>query len=123
MNAPFSRGPLSILVVEDETLVALNLESMLEDMGHSVVGPVMTLGDLDERIDAGLAIDVAILDVNVAGEYVFPQARRLAELGVPILFATGYGESGLSEEFAGWSVVSKPYSEADIARGLASICV
>ncbi|MEQ8306566.1 MAG: response regulator [Hoeflea sp.] len=110
-----ARKPLSILVVEDESLIAMNLEMILEDLGHFVIGPVMTLKDLEKILDGDFRADAAILDVNIAGEHIFPYARRLADLGVPLLFASGYGASGIREDLAHHPVVPKPYTEDEIA--------
>jgi DNA-binding NarL/FixJ family response regulator len=57
-----------VLVVEDEALVAMLLEDMLGDLGCRVIGPVMRVAEALERIAAETAIDVALLDVNLAGE-------------------------------------------------------
>lgn len=121
MNIAIPPRPLSILVVEDESLVAMNLETILIDLGHSVIGPISTLSELESALDAGFQADVAILDINIAGEEIYPHARRLQALGIPLLFASGYGESGISEDFLGHTVVAKPYTERDIAGGLSAI--
>ncbi|MEP3301918.1 MAG: response regulator, partial [Roseibium sp.] len=91
------RKPMSVLVVEDESLIAMNLEMILDDLGHCVIGPVMTLKDLEKILNSDFRADAAILDVNIAGERIFPYARRLADLGIPLLFASGYGASGISD--------------------------
>lgn len=116
------RKPMSVLVVEDESLIAMNLEMILEDLGHSVIGPVMTLKDLEKILNSDFRADAAILDVNIAGEHIFPYARRLADLGIPLLFASGYGASGISDDLAHYPVVPKPYTEDDIAGMLDMMC-
>tara|TARA_R110002020_G_scaffold48286_14_gene137743 strand:- start:28 stop:399 length:372 start_codon:yes stop_codon:yes gene_type:complete len=116
------RKPMSVLVVEDESLIAMNLEMILEDLGHSVIGPVMTLKDLEKILNSDFRADAAILDVNIAGEHIFPYARRLADLGIPLLFASGYGASGISDDLAHYPVVPKPYTEHDIAGMLDMMC-
>ena len=66
-------------------------------------------------------IDAAVLDVNLGGETVFPLAERLAEAGIPFIFASAHGTKGLPKEFADRPVVAKPYLPAGIAaavRGL-----
>ncbi|MBA3048019.1 response regulator, partial [Brevundimonas sp.] len=90
----------------------------LEDMGCTPVGPAST-------IDEGLALatgaeplDAALLDVNVAGRQVFPIAEALKARGVPFVFSTGYGESGLSDEWRGHPTVQKPFTEAAIRDAL-----
>lgn len=116
------RKPMSVLVVEDESLIAMNLEMILEDLGHSVIGPVMTLKDLEKILNSDFHADAAILDVNIAGEHIFPYARRLADLGIPLLFASGYGASGISDDLAHYPVVPKPYTEHEIAGMLDMMC-
>ena len=121
MNITASHRPLSVLVVEDESLVAMNLESILVDLGDAVIGPISSLSELDTALEAGLKADVAILDINIAGEQIYAHARRLQALGIPLLFASGYGESGISDDFSGHPMVPKPYTEIDIAGGLSAI--
>ena len=123
MIAAHERGqPVRILLVEDEALIALMLEDMVEGMGCAVTG-------LAPRIALGVTLadtgqfDVAILDVNVAGENVEPVADRLSARGVPFIFATGYGEAGVPLRYRGRPVVAKPFRsdqlEADIHLALA----
>jgi DNA-binding response OmpR family regulator len=108
-----------IMVVEDETLIAMLVEDMLTDIGYSVVKVVAT-------ISQGLAflaapdsrIDGAILDVNLGGEKVFPIADVLIERGVPFIFATGYGTAGLEPPYAGRPVIAKPFGSAVLEKAL-----
>lgn len=83
-----------ILVVEDEPLVSMLLQDELLEAGAQVVGPASSIAEalrLVERFEADGGIDAAVLDINISGEHVSPVADRLARLGVPFLFATGYG--------------------------------
>ena len=77
---------LRILLVEDEVLVALNMETELADVGAAIVGPAFSLDDglglLDERIDA------AVLDINLGDRQVWPLARALEDRSIPFLFAS-----------------------------------
>ena len=109
---------LAVFVVEDEALVLLNLEDMLEELGCKVVGPMMRIDRAEEFIESGFAADVAILDVNVAGEMIFPFARKLAERDIPIVFATGYGRAGLPDDFHHHPILQKPYTSEDVVQGL-----
>jgi CheY-like chemotaxis protein len=84
--------PIRVLVVEDEGLVALMLEDLLEDLGCEVAGSLPTVGAAMDWIEDGGSADLALLDVNLAGEPVFPVAEALKARGVPFAFATGYGE-------------------------------
>ena len=122
MKAGTTRKPMTVLVVEDESLIAMNLEMILEDLGHTVIGPVMTLKALEKLLDGDFHAHAAILDVNIAGELIFPYARRLADLGVPLFFASGYGASGICDDLAHHPVVPKPYTELDITTTLDRIC-
>lgn len=109
---------MTVLVVEDEALVAINLEFMLGDLGHRVIGPVMRIDRLQALIDAGIEADAAILDVNIGGTEIYAWAEQLHAAGIALVFATGYGRSGVREAWRGFPVIQKPYSAGDIARGL-----
>ena len=108
-----------VLVVEDEALVAMLLETILEDMGCMAVGPAATV-DEGLRMAADEAIDAALLDVNVAGRQVFPVAQALKDRGVPFVFSTGYGEGGLPDEWRGQPTLQKPFTEAAVRDALMS---
>ena len=89
-----TRGALEgcrVLVVEDELAIAMLLESALEDEGCVIVGPY---GGVRDALAAARneTLDLAVLDINLAGEMVFPVAEVLAERGVPFLILSGYGE-------------------------------
>ena len=105
-----------VLIVEDESLVAMLLETILEDMGCVPVGPAATV---DEGLRmASEPVDAALLDVNVAGRQVFPIAQALKDRGVPFVFSTGYGEGGLPDEWRGHSTLQKPFTEAAVRDAL-----
>ena len=108
----------SILIVEDESLVAMLLETILEDMGCATVGPVSNIDEALTLLDGGLVIDGALLDVNVAGREVFPVAAALKAKGVPFVFSTGYGEGGLPDEWRGQSTIQKPFTEETVRSAL-----
>jgi CheY-like chemotaxis protein len=111
---------LRVFVVEDEALVMMNLESMLEDLGCVVAGQAMRPSQLESSIERGVDADVAILDVNLGGSLVFDHARKLADRGLPLVFATGYGRHGLPEEWQDRPIIQKPYSMGEVADGLAA---
>ena len=72
------------------------VEDELRDAGATVLGPAPSLGDALRLVEAAAAdggISAAVLDINLDGRHVAPAADRLAALGVPFVFATGYGEN------------------------------
>ena len=101
--------PVKVLVVEDESLVALDIENMLEEMGCKVVASVpRLLGALD--LASRLDFDLAVLDINLAGEVVYPLAFRLAARGIPFVFSTGYSTAALPEELRS---ITRPIAAKD----------
>jgi two-component sensor histidine kinase len=108
-----------ILLVEDEPLVAMMMAQMIRDLGGDVIGP---FGTLAEASDAALeSIDAAVLDVNVAGELVYPLAERLAGYDTPIVFLTGYDAKSLDPRFNGSHILTKPIDERELAGVLAGL--
>ncbi len=108
-----------VLIVEDEMFVAILLEDMLAELGYQVAGiasRVSTALPLVETLD----FDLAILDVNLAGEMSFPVADAIAEKGLPYLFATGYGRPGIAPTHAHRPVLSKPFSSGELQTAIAS---
>jgi CheY-like chemotaxis protein len=108
-----------VLIVEDESLVAMLLETILEDMGCQPIGPVGTIDEALRIVTSDEALDVALLDVNVAGREVFPVAEALRARDIPFVFSTGYGESGLGDAWRGHPTVQKPFTEAAIRQAVA----
>jgi CheY-like chemotaxis protein len=107
-----------VLVIEDESLVAMLLETILDDMGCAVVGPESNIDDGLRAATTEGVLDAALLDVNVAGREVFPVAEALKARGVPFVFSTGYGEAGLPEHWRGNPTIQKPFTEAAIRDAL-----
>lgn len=107
-----------VLVVEDESLVAMLLETILEDMGCTPVGPASNIDEGEALARDEASLDAALLDVNVAGRQVFPVAAALKARGVPFVFSTGYGEGGLPDEWRGNPTIQKPFTEAAIRDAL-----
>lgn len=107
-----------ILVVEDESLVAMLLETILEDMECIPVGPASNIDDGEAMARDTVDLDAALLDVNVAGRQVFPVAEALKARGVPFVFSTGYGEAGLPEHWRGNPTIQKPFTEGAIRDAL-----
>lgn len=109
-----------VLVVEDELMIRMLLEDMLMDSGYEVVA---SAGRLDDALQFAREadFDLAILDVNLAGQSVAPVAEILEQRGLPFVFATGYGERGLPEEHRGKPTLQKPFQQENLDRILAGI--
>lgn len=103
-----SLSGLRLMIVEDEALLSLDLEDLLTQMGCTVVCKAARLRDA-VKAAAEADIDLAILDLNLAGERVDPVADILSRRGVPFVFTTGYGESGIDPRFRSVVLVEKPY--------------
>lgn len=104
---------LRALVVEDEATVAMLIEDMLEDLGFEIVASVASLVEASE-VAVNVEIDFAMLDVNIAGDLIFPVANLLSERQIPFLFSTGYGATGLPPRFSRCCVITKPFSQAEL---------
>lgn len=102
-----------VLVVEDEVLVALDIESTLNDAGMVVSGRAGTL-DAARRAVALGQFDAVLLDANLAGQPVHDLAAALQRQGVPFAFATGYGREGITAEFRDVPVLSKPFTSEQL---------
>lgn len=88
-----ARG-LRVIIIEDEALLALDMQDRVEDLGCVVVGTAARLNTAIELAGAA-KFDIALLDMNLAGERIDPVARLIAERGLPIIFITGYGQRTL----------------------------
>ncbi len=108
-----------VLVVEDEVLIGMVLEDILDMLGCTLAGMAATM-DEAWALAKDSEFDVAILDVNVGADPVFPLADAILERGIPIIFATGSLPDSLPERFGACPVLEKPYVfagvEAVIAR-------
>lgn len=110
---------LKVLVVEDEGSVAFLIEDMLLELGCTIGASVARLEDACRIADAE-AFDLAVLDVNLGGRPVFPVAQILRKRQIPFIFSTGYGPNGVSEEFRGYPVLSKPFALDELHRKMAT---
>ena len=111
----------SILIVEDEPLIAMMLEDFLDSLGHSVAGTCETVSDALARVGQG-GFDLAIIDVNLNGERVWPVADLLRDMGIPYILATGGHIEPPPEAHAGAPVLSKPFTIDAIEPALAEAC-
>jgi CheY-like chemotaxis protein len=109
----------SVLIVEDESLIAMMAEDFLVELAAKVIGPATTI-DAALSLIAVEAIDAALLDLNIRGQRSDRVADALRLKGIPIVCATGYGES--ETVFAqGSPIIGKPYSKETLDRALQSV--
>jgi CheY-like chemotaxis protein len=108
---------LRVLVVEDEFLVAMDIEVMLRDLGCEVVGPI---GDLASALQAAReeTLDLALLDANLGGEPVTAVAEALVARAVPIMFCTGYQVENWCNRYPAAPTLMKPFQPADLRAAL-----
>ena len=110
---------LKVLVVEDEILVSMLLEDMLSDFGCEVVGPITRLREALQLVqDRAQVIDLAILDVNLAGERSFPVAEALEARGCRFVLSTGYDDTGIEERWRARPILRKPFLPHELERAL-----
>jgi CheY-like chemotaxis protein len=103
-----SRGNARILVVEDEALIAMDLQALLEDAGYKVIGPANSSAAALALIDAEPP-DVALLDVNLGRSDAFGVASVLSDRKTEIIFLTGHTAHKLPPAHRHLPLVSKPY--------------
>lgn len=111
------RAGLRVMVVEDEALLAMWVEDVLEEMGCKVVAIASRLEDAMDKA-RGLAMDVALLDVNLAGQLSYPVAEILRARSIPFVFATGYGVAGLPNGLQDVPMLPKPFQPDQLAEAL-----
>ena len=113
-----------VLVVEDEALVSMLVEDELLGAGATVLGPAMRVDDAMRLVEAAAAdggISAAVLDINLQGERALPVADRLAALGVPFLFATGYGEGCDTGGHGAAPTLHKPFSPESLVAAVEAL--
>lgn len=96
-----------LLVVEDELLVALDIESILNDAGLTVIGPASSAAEALELIGSTTP-DAALIDANLSGEPITEVAKALSERGIPFAYVTGYGRESLPNDYQA-PIVTKPF--------------
>jgi CheY-like chemotaxis protein len=110
---------LKVLVVEDNYFVAAALAQHIEDFGATVVGPVGTIQSALKLVDKhGFEINAASLDINLAGQLVFPVADALLARDIPVVFSTGYDLQVIPENYRGITRCQKPINSETVAREL-----
>jgi DNA-binding response OmpR family regulator len=110
----------SVLIVEDEPLVAMELEDTVRQAGFHVRACVGSLEKALSVVRAG-ELDVAVLDCNLRGESIVPVAAALEQRHKPFLFVSGYGRSHLPLQYAEAPFVPKPFEPAALVCALENL--
>jgi DNA-binding response OmpR family regulator len=119
--APLPLAGCRILILEDEYLIAMDVEQLCRDHGAE---DAILIGDLDalETELAGLRFDVAVIDAMLNGRSTLDFARRLRERSIPFVFATGYDDAAERfTDFPGIPVVGKPYGGRELIDAIALV--
>lgn len=105
----------SVLLVEDDALVGLSLKGSLEELGASVVWATRLASAL-KVVQSGRPIDIAVVDINLAGEVSTPVLDQLISMGTYTIICTGYDDSNLEARFLELPRCEKPFTRARMKR-------
>lgn len=106
-----------VLVAEDEFLVYLGLEEELRANGFDVLGPFASLAEIEAAV-ARESIDVALLDINLGGQMIFPVADALRARNIPFIFLSGYASNVVPERYGDVPRLDKPYDPVKLIAAL-----
>ena len=109
-----------ILVVEDEYMIADDMQRELEALGAEVVGPAGSLGEAMNMLQHA-EVDLAVIDVNLGGEKAFPLADALQARDLHFVFTTGYDQTVLPPRFDNFRRLEKPITPAGAIRAIAEL--
>lgn len=103
-----------VLIVDDEALIAYDIAETVASCGFEVLGPATSLSEATSLIEKQKP-QIALLDIDVAGNLVWPLARRLVRLGCkPVFISANQSHSELEDEFCQCATVDKPASQREI---------
>lgn len=109
-----------ILLVEDEELIAIELQRELRQRGWSIIGHASTLSEAEDLLSTK-SVDAAVLDVNLRGTAVYPFAETLTRRQIPFVFCTGYGVADPKGGFPNVPILQKPCTPAAVSGALAGL--
>ncbi len=109
----------SVFLVEDEVMIRMMVADMLVELGFSVAAEAGEIGEAI-RLAETAHFDLAILDVNVNGKVISPVAEVIDARKRPFIFATGYGLSGLPEQYRNRPALQKPFQLDTLEKAIAS---
>jgi CheY-like chemotaxis protein len=105
----------SVFLVEDEVMIRMMVADMLEELGYRIAAECGEIGEA-MKLAQHAEFDIAILDVNVNGKVISPVAELIKARNRPFIFATGYGSSGLPEEYRDRPTLQKPFQLETLAK-------
>lgn len=111
---------MTVLVVEDDALLGMELQLVLSDLGIAVVGPARSVAESLAALEEG-SVDAAVLDANLDRESSEPVADRLAAIDVPFLYLSGHDPTGLPARHRHRPLVAKPFSEPELLDRIRSM--
>jgi CheY-like chemotaxis protein len=111
-----------VMVVEDEALIAFEIESVLEALGCEVVGPVSAV-ETALQLARESILDAAILDVTVRGGKIYPVAEHLVARDIPFVLASGYGDWALPDILQDRPRLTKPFTASELEEQLAALSI
>lgn len=111
-------APLRVLIAEDEFLIALELVEELQAMGAEVVALTPTLAGARAAALAADHIDVALLDIDLRGELVYPLVDELLARGISVVFATGYDSNSIPPRYAHVECCEKPVMGGTLTQAI-----
>jgi CheY-like chemotaxis protein len=110
----------SILVVEDEMLVQMNIEAVLRDHGCTCIAAAATVDQALAALNTQ-SFDAAVLDVNLGGKTSHPVADELGARAIPFVVSTGYGQLALDGTYKDQPVLMKPYRDEALLKALTQL--
>jgi len=120
MSSAAKPHPLSVFLVEDETLIQMMVADMIEELGHTIIAQA---SDLNQALSLAQTadFDVAILDINLNGQRIDPVAEALLRRNLPFIFASGYGEGGRIDRFRDRPALQKPFILSQLAEAIDAV--
>lgn len=113
-------NPCTILIVEDEPLIAMMLEDFVDSIGHRVSATCDSVDEALREVERG-GFELAVLDVHLKDGTVWPVAERLRALNIPFILSTGGHVDPPPPEFMDAPVIQKPYSSDRVTSVIESV--
>jgi CheY-like chemotaxis protein len=110
-----------LLVIEDEVLISLMMQTMLEELGYQVAGVAYAAAEAVAIIESAESLSAATVDIDLNGETCEPVVAALNQRVVPFIVVTGYAGQALPNCVKGRPVLGKPFIAEDLQRALAAL--